>query len=174
MRFLVLFLFLLSSTFRCLAGPETMQDMHGITKAISVYCDEARELRKGKTSWPCLNYRIESPHIPGSPLCGTDYEGDVCIVFYRRYFDFSDDGQGRKVDLYTDQQWFRLCQAMNEYRMNWWSNRVPIPDRDQVDSLSVQVSRFEIARAIHLLVTKGWGIPADRFRAKWTFAIIGA
>ena len=174
MRVLVLLSFVLSGASRCFAGPEAMQDMHGLTKAISAYCDEAREIRRGQTSWPGLYYRIESPLIPGSPLFGTDYEGDVCIAFYRRYTDISEDGGARIVELYTDQQWFRLCQAMKEYRKNWWKDRMPIPDLDHAEMLSVQFSRFEIAAAIEALITKGWNISADGFRAKWRLAVIGA
>ena len=174
MRLLVLVSFLLSGAFRCLAGPESMQDMHGITKAISAYCNEEIEIRRGKTSWPALNYSIESPLIPVGTLLGISYESDVCIVFYRRYTAYLDYGGTRIVELYTDQQWFSLCQAMREYRKNWWRDRIPIPDRDQVEALSVLVSRFEIPTAIDVLVRKGWNIPAERFRAKWILTIIGA
>lgn len=178
MRHLILYLFLLCGAVRCSAGTEDMQDIHGIAKAIDAYCDEERENRSGKSAWSPCTYRLETPIIPGSPLFGISYDSThpICVAFYRQYTEYSQDGDRRIIiDLYSDQQWMELCDAMEEYHKNWLSDRVSDAQdlRDTRDVLPVAFSRQQIPKALECLVTKGFHIPAEKFRARWKKVIVG-
>lgn len=156
-----------------------MHDMHGIAKAIDAFCDEERKNRIGKSSWRPLDYEIESPLIPASPLFGINYDGayPICVLFFRRYDDYSEDGVKRIVELYSDSQWKSLCEATKEYRDNWLRDRdvdhKAKNDRSSTERLEISFTRKQIPEAIHRLVTKGWGIPEDTFRARWRQVIVG-
>lgn len=154
-----------------LASDETLRELPEIKKRLLTYAQEERAKYAAKPDgpWVPVHYMIDSPMASSQPaFLGICSRGDeIHATFYRRQSRGGDPEQWE--DLYTPEQWKALYEALAPYR----NAESGPPDQSGDERLNIAFTSEQAPKVLDLLVTKGWGIPAEKFRAFWRQYTIG-